>query len=166
MFIHLRRKKLCWTLTYRSTCHTLGLTCCRCRKEWVIVWSFPFVSAQSNQKQLRYLNWRQSLVTVFLDLGLQRELLLVPFDFRQKMGTTQTITPGRGSVNGRWSRSPVWSWRRCLVLVSRASRIWATTATWAQYCKSSSASQTSRGCEYWMMYFKSFFKITVVRYNI
>lgn len=67
---------------------------------------------------------------------------------RQRMVTTQTITPGRGSVNGRWSRSRAWSWRLCLVLVTRASKTWATLVTSAQWYRSSSASQTFRGCEY------------------
>lgn len=68
--------------------------------------------------------------------------------FRQKMAITQKITPGHGSANGRWSKSRAWSWRQCLVLVTRASKIWATHATSARWCRSSSASLTFRGCEY------------------
>lgn len=66
---------------------------------------------------------------------------------RQRTDITGKITPGHGSASGRWSRSRGWSWRLCLVLVTRASKIWATLATSARWCRSSSASQTSRGCE-------------------
>lgn len=67
---------------------------------------------------------------------------------RQRMDTTEKITPGHGWASGKWSRSQEWSWRPCLVLGTQASKIWATLATSAQWCRSSLASQTSRGCEY------------------